>query len=122
VLGILAPLIARPEPAPGQRLDGRHLDGMNVIMAPGPPFGSASAKRSLANLRPLGANAIAVVPFLWQSSPGSPDIVRGSDMTDAMLGAAIRDAHVLGFAVVVKPRVWVPASRAGAVAMDSEGR
>jgi hypothetical protein len=121
-LGILALWIARPESAPGQRLDGRHLDGMNVIMAPGHPFGSASARRSLANLRRLGANAIAVVPFLWQSSPGSPDIVRGSDMTDAMLRAAIRDAHGLGFAVVVKPQVWVPASWAGAVAMDSEER
>jgi hypothetical protein len=54
---------------------------MNVIMAPGHPFGSASAKRSLANLRRLGANAIAVVRSCGR--PGSPVIVRGSDMTDA---------------------------------------
>jgi hypothetical protein len=112
VLGMLALLIV---PTLAQR-----LDGANVIMTPGHPFGSASAKRSLANLKRLGASAIAVVPFLWQSSPGSPDIVRGSDMTDTMLRAAIRDARALGFAVLVKPQVWVPTSWAGAIAMETE--
>jgi len=34
---------------------------------------------------------------------GSPDIVRGDDMPDAVLRAAIRDARALGFAVMVKP-------------------
>jgi hypothetical protein len=114
-LGMLALLMLAGEPIFAQR-----LDGANVIMAPGHSFGGASARRSLANLRRLGAGAIAVVPFLWQSSPGSPDIVRGSDMPDAALRAAIRDAHALGFAVMVKPHVWVPASWAGAVAMESE--
>jgi hypothetical protein len=99
---------------------GPRLDGMNVIMAPGHPFGSASAKRSLADLKRLGAGAIALVPFLWQPSPGSPDLVRGDDMPDAVLRAAIADARALGFAVMVKPHVWVPASWAGAVGMDSE--
>lgn len=115
VLGMLALPIAGPKPTFGQR-----LDGMNVVMAPGHPFGGASAKRSLGNLKRLGAAAIAVVPFLWQSSPASPDIVRSNDMPDAVLRAAIRDAHALGFAVMVKPHVWVSASWAGAVAMDAE--
>jgi hypothetical protein len=115
LVAALALLIARPAPIFAQR-----LDGMNVIMAPGHAFGSASARRSLAKLKRLGAGAVAVVPFLWQSGPASPDIVRGSDMPDAVLRAAIRDAHALGFAVMVKPHVWVPESWAGAVAMDSE--
>jgi hypothetical protein len=115
VLGIMALLIVGPDPTFGQR-----LDGANVIMAPGHPFGSVSAKRSLANLKRLGAGVIAVVPFLWQSSPGSPDIIRGNDMSDAVLRAAIRQARALGFAVMVKPHVWVPTSWAGAVAMDTE--
>jgi hypothetical protein len=46
--------------------------------------------------------------------------VRGDDMADAELRAAIRDAHALGLAVLVKPHVWVPESWAGAVAMNSE--
>ena len=41
-------------------------------------------------------------------------------MTDDELRAAIRDAHALGLAVLVKPHVWVPRSWAGAVAMNSE--
>jgi hypothetical protein len=37
-----------------------------------------------------------------------------------VLRAAIRDAHGLGLAVVLKPQVWVPGSWAGAVAMQGE--
>jgi hypothetical protein len=116
-LALLALSMAAPTPAPGS---GRRLDGVNVIMVPDHPFGGSSAKRSLAELRRLGAGAIAVVPFLWQPRPPSPNIVRGDDMPDEVLRAAIRDAHGLGLVVVVKPQVWVPASWAGAVAMDDE--
>lgn len=105
--------LAQSAPAP-------RLDGFNVIAAPKDPFGSESARRSLARARRIGANAIAVVPFLWQADPESPDLVRGKDMSDDELRAAIRDAHALGLAVVVKPHVWVPQSWAGAVAMHSD--
>jgi hypothetical protein len=96
------------------------LDGFNVIVAPGRPFGGATARLSLANAKRLGAHAIAVIPFLWQSTPASPKLLRGTDMADAELRAAIRDAHALGLAILVKPHVWVPDSWAGAVAMNSE--
>jgi len=96
------------------------LAGFNVIQSPGHPFGSASAQLSLANAKRIGANAIAVVPFLWQATPASPDPVRGKDMDDEELRAAIRDAHALGLSVMVKPQVWVPQSWAGAVAMNFE--
>lgn len=93
------------------------LDGFNVIAAPAHPFGSAGARRALAQARRAGARAVAIVPFLWQASPASPDVGRGSDMSDAALRVAIGDAHALGLAVLVKPHVWVPESWAGAVAM-----
>ena len=96
------------------------LDGLNVIVARGHPFGSATAKESLANIKALGARAIAVVPFLWQSSPGDPNLRRGNDMPDEELRAAIRDAHALDLTVLVKPHVFVPHSWAGTVAMRSE--
>jgi hypothetical protein len=99
---------------------GQRLDGLNVIMAPGHPFGSASAHHSLVNARRLGATTVAIVPFLWQPTPASPDLIRGDDMPDALLRAAIRDARGLGFKVVVKPQVWIPESWAGAVAMDDD--
>jgi len=72
------------------------------------------------NAKRLGARAVAIVPFLWQSNPTSPGLVRGKDMNDEELRAAIRDAHALGLAVLVKPHVWVPDSWAGAVVMASE--
>jgi hypothetical protein len=98
----------------------QRLDGFNVIVSAGHPFGSASAREALDAARQLGARAVAVIPFLWQSAPSSEDIVRGSDMDDAELAAAIRDARALGFFVLVKPHVWVPGSWAGAVEPTSE--
>jgi hypothetical protein len=105
----------RSEPAPG-----RQFDGFNVIAAPGHPFGGKSARLALANAKELGARAIAIVPFLWQSSPTNSDLVRGTDMSDDELRAAIRDAHALGLAVLVKPHLWVPNSWAGTVGMTSQ--
>jgi hypothetical protein len=68
----------------------------------------------------LGATTLAIIPFLWQNGPSSPNIQRGADMSDDELRSAIRQAHELGFVVVVKPQVWVPGSWAGAVESTSE--
>lgn len=114
-VGGLACLAARTLAEPD-----RPLTGFNVIASPGHPFGSASAKLALSNMRLLGARTVAIVPFLWQSYPGSPDLVRGADMDDAELRAAIRDAHDIGLTVVLKPHVWVPGNWAGTVVMKSE--
>jgi sugar phosphate isomerase/epimerase len=115
---VLGALLASGARAASQ--DMPRLAGFNVIQSPSHPFGSPSAQRSLANAKRIGANAIAVVPFLWQAAPASPDPVRGKDMTDDELRAAIRDAHALGLSVMVKPQIWVPQSWAGAVAMNFE--
>jgi hypothetical protein len=97
------------------------FDGFNVIAVPAQPFGSAAARQALARAKRVGARAVAIIPFLWQAGPASPDVGRGSDMPNAALRSAIRDARALGLAVMVKPHVWVPESWAGAVAMRSEG-
>ena len=99
---------------------GQRVDGFNVVSVAEHPFGSASAGRALQSARALGATTIAVIPFLWQASPSDPEIGSGSDMSDVALRAAIGQAHRLGFAVVVKPHVWVPESWAGAVEPGSE--
>ena len=116
---IMVCVLARPcaaaEAVPAQR-----LDGFNVIEASGHPFGSASAKIALANAKHIGAGAIAIIPFLWQPNPASSGIRRGDDMADIELRVAIRDAHALGLAAIVKPHVWVPESWAGAIAMNSQ--
>lgn len=107
--------IAAFAPARGER-----LDGFNVVATPDHPFGSASAGRALIAAKRLGATTVAIIPFLWQASPSSPDIKSGNDMSDEALREAIRQAHRLGFSVVVKPHVWVPESWAGAIEPDSE--
>jgi hypothetical protein len=99
---------------------GERLDGFNVIVTPGHPFGSASAESALIAARRLGAKAVAIVPFLWQSHPSRADIQSGSEMSDDALRLAIRQAHDNGFTVVVKPHVWVPQSWAGAVEPQTE--
>ena len=100
---------------------GQRMDGFNVIATPAHPFGSIPADRALAAAKHLGATSVAIVPFLWQASPSSPDIQRGNDMSADMLRLAIRHARKQGFSVVIKPHVWVPSSCAGAVEPDSEG-
>lgn len=115
ILGALPALTAHAEAAGEER-----LDGFNVIATPSHPFGSPTARASLADAKQLGARAVAIIPFLWQPTPASPRLIRGADMTDAELRAAIRDAHTLGLTVVVKPHVWIPERWAGMVAMTSE--
>jgi hypothetical protein len=111
----LACFAARSDPV----LEGP-FDGFNIIVSPGHPFGSSSATVALTNAKLLGARAVAIVPFLWQSNPSSPELVRGQDMNDDELRAAVRTAHDVGLTVLIKPHVWVPANWAGTVVMKSE--
>jgi len=108
--------------APPARALAQRLDGFNIVAAAGHPFGSPSARQSLSAARGVGAKAVAIIPFLWQPSPTSENLVRGSDMRDEELRTAIREARALGFFVLVKPHVWVPESWAGAVELDSDAR
>jgi hypothetical protein len=96
------------------------LDGFNMIAVPGHAFGSADAAQSIAQAKRAGADTLAVVPFLWQATPASAQIKRGSDMPDEELRAAIRQVRAAGLRAVVKPHVWVPKSWAGSVAPASE--
>ena len=98
----------------------RRLDGFNVIVSSRHPFGSELARKSIVLAKQTGATAIAIVPFLWQPSPASANIVRGSDMDDEELRRAIWEARKLGLISIVKPHVWVDGSWAGAVAARSE--
>lgn len=96
------------------------LRGFNLIQDERAPLDSAQAAASLRKLRDTGANTVAIVPFLWQPNADSPQIGRGSDMSDVELTKAIRTAHRLGLSVLVKPHVWVPGTWAGEVRMNTE--
>jgi hypothetical protein len=114
---LLAALLLFATAGAGLREDFR---GFNIVATPGYPFGGASARRALDGAKRLGATAVAIIPFLWQPSPSSSDIVRGTDLPDEALRTAIRQARAFGLLVIVKPHVWVPESWAGAIAPDSE--
>jgi hypothetical protein len=98
----------------------KRFDGLNIVSVPGHPFGSASANRAMAHAQRLGAEALAIIPFLWQATPESAEITRGNDMPDDELRSAIRETRKLGMAAIVKPQVWVPKSWAGAVEQATE--
>ncbi len=123
LVALILPVLASPQDAPLQAAAfpaGQRIDGFNVIVVSGHAFGTASAARALAAAKRLGATAIAIVPFLWQAKTSSPDILRGTDMSDNELRQAIRQAKAQGLTSIVKPHVWVPESWAGAVEPDSE--
>jgi hypothetical protein len=107
---VLALACAAAVPARAQR-----FDGFNVVAAPDHPHGSASARTALAAMRRAGAQAAAIVLFLWQRDPAHTGIVRGGDMPDAALRLAIREARGLGLRVMVKPHVWVDGNWAGSI-------
>lgn len=119
-IAILTFVLIAPPGATAESIGLSRFDGFNVVASEETPFGTDAARLSLSRLRSLGARAIAVIPFLWQQNPASPQLARGNDMSDAQLAAAIHDAHALGLSVIVKPQIWVPNSWAGAVAMKSE--
>jgi hypothetical protein len=97
----------------------QRYDGFNLIAVPKHPFGSAGARAALTAIRQACADTVAIVPFLWQRDPAHSGIVRGADMPDDALRAAIRDTHERGLKVLVKPQVWVDGSWAGRVEPDS---
>lgn len=94
--------------------------GFNLVQDAQAPLGSTQAEASLKQLRKTGANAVAIVPFLWQPQADSPEVVRSSDMSDGELARAIRAAHRLGLAAIVKPQVQIQDSWPGEVRMASE--
>ncbi len=97
------------------------IRGANVVQTPHSPFGSDAARLSLQQLQRLGANTVAIIPFLWQATPGATQVERGNAVTDAQLVAGIRAAHGLGLKVMLKPHIWVPGTWAGAITMSAEG-
>ncbi|HEY0297157.1 MAG TPA: hypothetical protein VGC69_17640 [Bordetella sp.] len=94
--------------------------GFNLVQDDRAPLGSAQAEASLKQLRGTGANAVAIVPFFRQPRSDSTDVSRGSDMSDGELARAIRTAHKLGLAAIVKPHVQIPDGDPGDVRMASD--
>jgi hypothetical protein len=113
LLGAALPMLTGMAGGPAGR-------GFNLVQTDNAPFGSPEAEASFRLMRRLGADSVAIVVFLWQATPSSPEIVRGGDMTDAQLAAGIAQASAAGLRAMVKLHVWVPGTWAGDVRMADD--
>ena len=89
--------------------------GANVVQAANAALGGAEARRAMRLLAGVGANSLALTPYLWQPTPDSAHVVRGGDTPDAALAGGILQARELGLKVLVKPHLWVNTGRPGEV-------
>lgn len=122
---LAAPVLILPAAAQTQRPPAASAGqppwrGVNLVQAERAPLGSADARRSLRLLSALGADAVALTPYLWQPAAGSADVVRGSDTPDEALLPGIRQARELGLRVLVKPHLWVNTGRPGEARMADD--
>ena len=126
-LAVAALLVASiPRPA---HAASRNIRGMNFAhsLAPQKGYGSAASLESLRELRRLGVDAIAIMPFGFQRSPSDTRILwvghggRGISETDDRMRAVTRQAHQLGLRVMLKPHIWLrPPEWPGSIDHDSE--
>jgi hypothetical protein len=123
---ITEPQITRVETEPSyqrQRVESKTpWRGFNALQTSKVAWNSPAAKTSLLRMMALGANSVALIPFLKQSGPNSIDIQAASNVTDAQLIAAVRTAHQLGLRVVVKPQILVKGSWAGEISLKDHDR
>lgn len=96
--------------------------GFNALQTSKVAWNAPAASTSLLRMMALGANSVALIPFLKQSSPNSTDIQAGNNVTDAQLIAAIRTAHKLGLRVVVKPQILIKNSWTGEISLKDHTR
>jgi nucleotide-binding universal stress UspA family protein len=97
------------------RIDER-MQGANLLPSAAVAFGQEATGESIRRLRKLGANTLALVPFLQQSSTDSVSIEPAGGMDQQGLRRAIRWAQALNMRVVLKPQILVPGSWAGEIA------
>ncbi len=74
-------------------------------------YGGSMMKASLDSLAELHVNALAIVPYTWMRNPHVPTPYPISDRpgteTDEAVVATIEAAHQRGWAVLLKPQIWL---------------
>mgnify|MGYP003670306796 CR=1 FL=1 len=96
------------------------LDGVNLLQSREVSFTQPPTYQSLRAARALGANTVAVVTFLEQTSPESTRLRKSRAVSDAQLVGAIRAAKRAGVKVFVKPQLLIPDAWAGAIDPGSD--
>ena len=74
-------------------------------------YGGASVGPSLDSLAALGINAVAIVPYTFMRGPDAPGPLpiptRLGTERDAAVAHAVGEAHARGWAVLLKPQIWL---------------
>jgi hypothetical protein len=96
--------------------------GFNALQTSKVAWNSPAARQSLLEMVALGANSVALIPFLKQSNANSTDVRAATNVTNMQLIAAIKTAHQLGLKVVIKPQVLVRKSWAGGIYFKDHNR
>jgi len=89
---------------------------VNLVQTDNAPLGGRLADSTLVRVRALGANAVALLPFLYAPDSLGDEIHFGSAVSDTQIVEGIRAVHRQGLKVVLKPHVWVTGTWAGAIA------
>ncbi len=83
---------------------------------------SERSDESLARIAEMGANAVAVLPYAFMSSPSTPVALRpptrAGTETDEAVVRAIRAARDRGLVVLLKPHIWLRGSWPGEIEMS----
>jgi hypothetical protein len=127
-LAALAPLQAPPAQPPRSLPNSSpFLAGVSLAMANSLEGGyhAPGIERALDAVEGLGANAVSLMPFAFQSGPASPELrflhESPSGETDIGLIHAARRCRARGMSVLWKPHIWVShESWPGEIEMASE--
>jgi hypothetical protein len=87
---------------------------------PTAPLSESAAQQSMRQIKDMGADVVALVPFLWQAGATDTGIVAGNAVGDAELVEGIRFAKSIGLNVFLKPHVWVDRTWAGSIELMTE--
>lgn len=96
------------------------MRGVNLLQSSSVALDHPKALAGMRQLRSLGANTVAIVPFLRQSSAKSCDLKVDKNYPDDRIRMSIQNAHRAGLRVVLKPQILVSGSWAGEIEPDSE--
>lgn len=96
------------------------MRGVNLLQSGSVALDHPKAMESMQQLHSLGANTVAIVPFMRQSSAKSCDLKVDKDYPDDRLRMSIQNAHRAGLRVVLKPQILVAGSWAGEIEPESE--
>lgn len=96
------------------------MRGVNLLQSHNVAFDAPQNVNNMKALRLLGANTVAIIPFIRQSTTRACDLLIDADYPNQRLKKTIEIIHAEGMRVVLKPQIFVSGSWAGEIEPVSE--